>query len=355
MFTPQRTYDVKWALSTKQENGYGTLVTDNHIDHRVALIGTSVGERSRTSYSDADRFGKGHEFPTAFRELTRDLKLARTCDLSSLMAGWAGAFGMGSVTTTQPNPTNNPTAYQHVITFLDPVATGTKQCPVTTIFESVAPEGALQTRYESMALANFTISAKLREVGQLVMNWIGSGKETDGADANFPNLSPISILDAGGLTFQLGPIGAPVDISTRLQDFQVKVTQNLDVNNGYVPGGGIYRKRIWVGARNATFDATVYIDSNSTDIIDDWVNATLLEAHFNFDGDYITAGQPEKHSCHILFPAVRITAFPIGTTGDMLNYKISVTNTEVYKDVGATPNVPMQMTVINTEPSFLTT
>src|ERR1035441_10037528 len=108
MFTPQRTYDVKWGFSTKQEAAYGTLVADSHIDHAVAVIGTNVGELSRTQYSDAGRFGKGHEFPTLFRELTRDLKLSRTIDMSSLMAGWVAAFGMGNVGTTQPNPSNNP-------------------------------------------------------------------------------------------------------------------------------------------------------------------------------------------------------------------------------------------------------
>jgi hypothetical protein len=352
MFTPQRTYDVKWAFSTKQEAAYGTLVSDSHIDHAVGVIGTNVSEFSRTQYSDADRFGKGHEFPTLFRELTRDLKLSRTIDMSSLMAGWAAAFGMGNVVTTQPNSSNNPTAYQHVITFLN--ASSSKQAPVTTIYEQVTGQSSFERRLESMAVADFTISGRAREVCQLAVNLIGSGKETLGS-LSVPGLSPVSILDMGGMTFKLGPQGAALDLSSRLADFQVKVSQQLDANNGYVPGGGIYRKRMWVGARQPSFDATVFVDSAQSDIMDDWANGGLLEVSFTLSGDVILNGQPEVHSCAIKFPAARLTAVPISASGDLLVYRISATPQDVYKDAGGTPNEPLQITVVNTEPSYLTT
>ena len=146
-----------------------------------------------------------------------------------------------------------------------------------------------------------------------------------------------------------------MDLSARLADFQVKVSQQLDANNGYVPGGGIYRKRMWVGARQPGFDATVYVDSAQTDIIDDWTSAGLLEVSFTLTGDLILNGQPEAHSCAIKFPAARLSAAPISASGDLLVYRISATPQDVYKDAGGTPNEPLQITVVNTEPSYLTT
>ena len=351
-FQPQRTYDLTWAFSTKKQADYATLVANSDLTQHIAVIGSEVVELSRTSYSDAQQFGKGHEFPTLFRELTRETKFARTVDLSSLMAGWAAAFGMGNVVTSQPNAVNNPTAYRHVITFFN--ASAGKQVPVTTIYEQVIAQSTFERKIESLAVSDFTISGKAREVAQLQINLVGSGKTTNGS-VTVPALTPVSVFDMGNLSFHLGPQGAPLDLSERLSDFTVKVTQNLDLQNAYRPGGGIYASRMWVGARRATFDATIYIDSSNTDLVDDFVNGSLLEVSFKFTGDTILAGQPETHDCEIKFPAVRITAIPIAAQTDMLAYKISAGETDVYKDAGGTPNEPLQITVTTTVPSYLAT
>ena len=349
-FQPQRMHDVKWAFSNKQQADYATPVADNDLNQHVAVIGADVAELSRTSYSDAQQYGKGHEFPTLFRELTRETRLSRTLDLSSLMAGWAAAFGMGKAVTSQPNAANNPTACRHVFTFFD--ASVTKQVPVTTIYEQVLSRPALQRRLESLAVSDFTISGRSREVAQLQVNLAGSGKTTNGALA-VPALTPVSMFDMGNLTFRLGPQGAPLDLSQRLLDFTVRVTQNLDIENSYQPGGGIYASRMWAGVRRATFEAQVYIDSGSTDLIDDFVNGSLLEAAFKFTGDRILNGQPELHDCEIKFPALRITAIPMSIQGDLLIYKVSAGENDVFKDAGGTPNEPLQITVTNTAQSYL--
>jgi tail tube protein len=351
-FQPQRMYDVKWAFSNKKQVDYTTLVADNDLNQHLAVIGADVAEVGRTSYSDDKQYGKGHEFPTAFRELTREMKLSRTMDLSSLMAGWAAAFGMGNVVVSQPNPSNNPTAFRHVVTFFD--ASLGKQVPVTTIYEQVLAQPSFERRLESLAVSDFTITGKSREVAQLQLSFVGSGKTTNGS-MTVPSLTPVSVFDSGGLVFKLGPQGAPVDLSSRLLDFTVKVTQNLDLQNAYSPGGGLYASRMWAGARRATFDAQLHLDSANTDLLDDFINASLLEVSFKFSGDLILAGQPEKHDCEIKFPAVRISALPVSAQGDLLVYRISAGDTDVYKDAGGTPNEPLQITVTNTVPAYLGT
>lgn len=351
-FSPQRMHDVRWAFSNKQQADYATLVADNDLTQHIAIIGADVAEVSRTSYSNDKQYGKGHEFPTVFRELTRELRLARTMDLSSLMAGWVAAFGMGNVVTSQPNPTNNATAHRHVITFFD--ASAGKQVPVTTVYEQVLAQPSFERRLESQAVADFTISGRSREVAQLQIALVGSGKTTNGA-MTVPALTPVSVFDMGGLAFKLGPQGAPLDLSQRLLNFTVKATQNLDVQNAHTPGGGVYASRMWAGTRRATFDAEIFLDAASTDLIDDFVSASLLEVSFKFTGDRILQGQPEMHDCEIKFPAVRITALPISSQGDLLVYKISAGESDVYKDAGGTPNEPLQITVTNTTPGYLGT
>ena len=77
MFDPARIMDAKWAFSSKKQADYATLVTDANMSLCVPVIGTEVAEISRTQFTDEMRYGKGHEFATMQRELTRDIRYAR--------------------------------------------------------------------------------------------------------------------------------------------------------------------------------------------------------------------------------------------------------------------------------------
>src|ERR1035437_1790899 len=108
MFDPQRVMDAQWAFSGKKQTDYSTLVSDANMTKAVAVIGSEIADLSRTAFTDQARFGKGHEFPTLSRELTRDIKYARTFDLSSMTAGYLAGFGMGRVVTSQPAVSTDP-------------------------------------------------------------------------------------------------------------------------------------------------------------------------------------------------------------------------------------------------------
>lgn len=351
-FEPQRIHEVNWAFSTKKQASYTTLVPDASLDKRVAIIGADFGELAKVTLSDAARFGKGHEWPTTRRELARDLRLARTLDLSSLMFGWAAAFALGSVTSTQPAPATNPNFWQHVIKFS--AASASRQAPVTTIYEELSGQTALRRKLESLAVESFSISGRAREVAQLQVNLIGSGRITTGA-VTLPSLTSVSLLDLGGLLFKIGPQGAAVNIAERLLEFSVSVTQNTDADGGYHPGSGLYRNRLWFGNRRAAFSATVFVDSANTDLYDNWLNETIREVSVEFVGDLITAGQPETHGGVILFPALRLTAAQIGEANGMLIYRISAAEDDVYKGAGGNPDEPVQITVRNNISSYLAT
>ena len=350
-YEPQRIHEINWAFSTKKQANYSTLVADASLDQRVAMIGTDIADLSKTTLSDAARFGKGHEFPTTRRELARDLRLSRTLDLSSLMAAWAATFAMGSVTSVQPNPAGNPSAWRHTILFS--AASTSRQPPVTTIYEELWTQPPVQRKLESMALDSFAISGRAREVAQLSMNLVGSGKVTTGA-VTLPALSTVSLLDMGSAVFQIGALGAPAALTERLLEFSVSVAQNLDADAGYEPGGGLFRKKIFFTTRRPTFNATVEVDVANTDLYDDWLAENLREVKFKLVGDTIGPG-PETHDMEIHFPAVRLSAAQIGENSGRLVYRISAGEDDVYKGAGGTPDEPVQITVTNTTSSYLAT
>jgi len=166
MFEPQRTFDTTWAFSTKKESAYGAALADPDLNRRVVASAVEVGKISKLFRSDLDRFGKGHEFATELEELARDLRRATSFDASSLTLAWIAAFGMGKVETSQPNPSGNPAAYDHRITFADPAVS--KHAPTTTVYEELTAD--LKRRLVSLACNDFTLSGRAREPVQIAAN-----------------------------------------------------------------------------------------------------------------------------------------------------------------------------------------
>ena len=354
MFTPQRIHDIQWAFSTKRQANYATPVAT--LEKFIQVIGVpSIGEFDKTVLSDAQRYGRGFPYATSKRDLFYDTKMSRTMDLTSLMAGWAAAFGLGSISSTQPNVASNPTAYRHVITLLNTVAAGSKQLPITTIGEQISEADNLERTFEVMAVSDFTITGKNRELLQLQINLVGSGKITVG-EVTIPALTPVSPLDMGGMIFKVGTMGAPTDISARLEDFSFKFNAGIDLNNRWSPGSGKYASRHWVTVPRPTFDATVTMDQASSDMFDHMVANDILEVSFKAVGDVITVAQPETHDCEIKFPSVTLTTVKMEASGNWVAYKISVADDDIYQVAGSTPaNTPIQITVTNTEAAYLET
>lgn len=349
-YEPVRVYDVRWAFSTKKETAYGTLVADANLNKSVHVTAWELPRHTKELLSDLERFGKTHEWAEARRALTRDLQYTRAMELSSFMAGWAAAFGMGNVTSVQPNAGVNPTAWRHTVKFQ--AASTSKQPPVTTIYEEDWAQTAFRRKLESMALESFTIAGRNREPANLAMSFIGSGKVTTGA-VTLPALSALAFLDMGNMLFKIGPQGAAVDTSERLIEFSVTIGQALDAANGYFPGSGAVRKRIWFTRRTAALAFSVFADAANTDFKDLFENETLREISFKITGATIGPG-PEVHDCEIKFPGLKLVVEEDFVDGKVI-YRCTAGMDDIYKNVGGTPDEPAQIVVTNTEASYLTT
>ncbi len=345
MFEPQRSFDTTWLFSTKKETAYGTALADADLSRHVVASAVEVGKIAKFFRTDIDRFGKGHEFPTELNELARDLRRTTSFDASSLTLAWVAAFAMGKVASSQPNPGGNPSAYNHVITFADPAVS--KHAPTTTVYEELTAD--LKRRLVSLACNDFALSGRARDPAQVVANWIGSGQTVDGALTPLPALTAQSFFLGADTDVLLGPQGAPVSLKDRVLDWSVSVTQSLDADLGYHPGSGKFRGRIWYGPRRISA-ALTFFARQSDDIVTLFLNDTLRELQIQLNGDVIGPG-PEKHRAVIKLPAVRITAADDALEGNHVVYRIEINETGVLKQAGSEP---LEITVTNTEPSFLT-
>lgn len=347
MFEPQRAFDVTWLFSTKKESAYGTPLADANLTRRVVAPQVEAGKVAKLFRSDRERVGKGHEFATELEELARDLRRSAALDASSLTVAWVAAFGMGKVATTQPNPGGNPTAYDHAFTFADPAVS--KHAPTTTVYEELTAD--LKRRLVSLACNDFTLAGRGREPVELRASWMGSGATSDGAySGSLPALTAQSFLLGADADILFGPQGAPVSIKDRVLAWSVSVAQSLEADLGYYPGSGKFRGRLWYGLRRVTAALTLFA-KQTDDVLTLFLNDTVRELRINLTGDVIGPG-PEVHRALIVLPAVRLTALDDAVEGSHIVYRVEIGEAGVLKQAGLEP---LQITVTNTEPSFLTT
>lgn len=345
MFEPQRAFDVTWLFSSRRESAYGTPLADADLTRRVVAPAVELGKLSKLFRNDLDRFGKGHEFATELEELSRDLRRTTSFDASSLTVAWVCAFGMGRVATTQPNPTGNPTAFDHLFTFADPALS--KHAPTTTVYEELTAD--LRRRLVSLACNDLALSGRGRDPVQLTANWIGSGSTSDGVLTPLPALTPQSFFLGRDADVLFGPQGAPVSLRNRILDWSLSVTQNLESDLGYHPGSGLFRGRIWYGARRVSASLTLFAQETD-DLLSLFLADTVRELQINLTGDVIGAG-PEVHRVALRLPAVRITALDDALEGNHIVYRLEINEAGVLRQPGLEP---LEITVTNTEPSFLT-
>ncbi len=336
-FDPQRDFDVAWAFTTKKQTAYDTIRADVDLTLRTYFNALEFGAITQRKETDGAKFGKGHEFSTIVRNLSQDLRLARSFDLSSLMAGWVAAFGMGKVVTTGIGP------YVHTITFSDPPTDG-KDAPVTTIYEQLSD--GIKRKIHSAAVNDFSMSGQNQQLVQMALNLVGSGEVTSGA-VTLPGVTAISLFNGGDTTVKVGPQGAPVDISERILDWSFNVSQNLKDDLGYHPGSGLYRARIWLGKRTVSLSLRAFLD-DSSDMLDLFLANTLREVEIKNTID-------ANNELTVLFPGLRFTQYSTEVEDGILVHNLSTGDDGVFKDVSGTPNEPIQIIVKNDEATYLAT
>jgi hypothetical protein len=345
---PSHAYEMLWRFSTKRQTAIGTALADGNLPLSALVSGFDVGKLAHRMVPDAEKFGKGHPFATSHRKVAQMTSLQRTVELNDVLAGWTAAFCMGSVTTSQPNPGGNPTAFDHVIKWSNLAAS--KAMPFTTIHEK--PWAGLARKLPDMVVASFALSGRGQDAVQLSFQMMGSGRATDAAMTT-PTVSSAAYLDNGGAVIKLGPSGAAVDISNRVVEWSASVEANPDEQAGRFPSSGLYVGRWWYGAkRTAVPELTLLVNQGDADILDLFRDDTAQELQINLRGAAITGGQPEVYRMDLLWPEIHFTAAEDTLVDGKVALRLSPGQDGVFLKSGSEI---FQVTVTNTTSSYLTT
>ena len=336
-YEAQRTLDMQWAISTKKQSDYDTVITDTEIDTTHPIREANVAEITKELRSTKDTFGKGHEFATDTWEVAHSTMMSRSMDGSSFILGWALSLLLGKVTTTQPDGVGSANTYHHEMEFFDPPTAGTSSIPTTTIIERVST--GIKRNLPSMAMNSVTISAEGFETLNVACEMIGSGNVAT-SSKSMPSLPTLSYLASNYATIKLGD--SVEDVTTRVRSWSVAFNNNLKEARGYFPSSGLYRGRMEIGARSVIPSLVIDLDATS-DFYTDFLNNTELALDILCEGDF-TEGTDYKHYIRMRFPNLYYRAIPIEENDGYWTYSVTFDEeTVIYDDSEANPLVLVEV------------
>ena len=339
-YNAQRVEEGWWAFSVKKQSDYDTAVLDADLTYTHPVKDPKVADVTKEIRSDKSSFGKGHEFATNQWEVARDVKMSRNFDGSSLILGWALAFCLGKVVTTNPSGS----VYRHQMYFFDPDVESTCSLPVTSAVESVT--AGIKRILRGLAFSQVTLSAEGFEQINVAAEMIGSGF-TAASTLAIPSMPTLSYLASSAATIKLG--NAAEDISTRVRSWSVVFNNNPRVARGYFPGSGLYRGRMEIGSRTAIPSLVVDVDATD-DIMADFLAGTAIALEINCDG--ATIGGTYKHYLKIIFPDLYYRATPLEEKDGMYTYALNFDEESVMYNSSRT--VPLCEVIIqNQTPNYL--
>jgi hypothetical protein len=351
-FNWQRDIDINVAASSRKQGTIGTAHADGLLDEALRLVGPTIPVLSKEFRSDKG-YIKGLEWAGDLTDRRHDLRWSPSFDSSSWLLAWAYAFLLGDVTTSQPDIPNDPNAYLHVIIPTRP-PTDQPILPVTTV--SVQHLADVNQKFADLVAASVTLPGGNNSAALgLAVEWIGSGVVAAG-HASYPALTipELGLLFNSDMVISLGTEGSPVDISERIQEWSITITNNFKPDLAYYPGSGKFRGRFPHGARDATVQLGVF--AKDVDDIKTLFDGTATkEIKFLCLGDLTTGGttQANSHQIQLRFPATRIVTLEPDSGDEFRLWRLNVPPEGVF--LGSTLTEPFEIRVINEEPTFLAT
>lgn len=337
----ERVKNVEVAFTTKKQSAYGTENIDGDLTLSHLMEAPDIADRVPEVMPDDDRVGYNHEFSENQEIESWEVTRAFKFNLTSLMAGWIGAFGLGSVVTTQPDVGESPNTYDHTCKWS---TAASKQNPVTTFVEKVST--GIKRKIPDLAVATFEISGEGKQRIQGSVELVGSGR----SEASTLTM-PASVNQGGsflrmrGVNFQIGPSASEIDVSSRLKSWSWTGDLDLQLDDGYFPGSGLFRGRCEWGVRKSDLTFTLLLDSGSQEI-DDLEANNYLKLILLIQGDLIE--DTYYHQATLTLPRISYRAVQVGEEGPFLVYNVEC---NIHND--SVSGYPIEWVVRNDQPTYL--
>jgi hypothetical protein len=286
--------DIIFVASHKVQSAYGTRLANadfqTTVGKRLLLNTATLGDVRPSRSPGTPRAGSRTEHPIANVEKVTghdsSLSLAMDCDSMSLGLFLAHIFQ--DCDSTQEGAT---THYTHVMQCTDPLAvSGSRVSLVTSAYLDAgnSEAGRLQRILQDLAVTGVTISGRGKDIVSQAVDMIGSGREVTDQAITPSSLADVQEFANDGVKLEYGNKGGSLtDISDRLDTWSLRFNKQLASDQGYYPGSGLYRGRLWFIRRSFSIELGIYVNRANRDLIDDMKNRTEKEIKVTIDSGYL--------------------------------------------------------------------
>lgn len=266
-YEPQHPQLVKEVvLSRNKQNTFGTALGDAALTYRARPDISAWARIAKEFWSDIERAGKGHPWPTQRVEIARDTGFSIGGDLDTELAGIALMSIFHKVATSGVGP------FTHLFTY----ELATRIAPVTTIY--FADTADIKYKMQDLVGISLTISGSDRGPLQFQLELMGSGRHLDGAIGALPALAAQTLLLGSDTDILLGAPGASASIKERIRSWSAQFVSGAAHHRA--PGGGKFSSFAKIGLQRATVQLGIAA-KNVDDIRTLNLNDTLQELKIN--------------------------------------------------------------------------
>lgn len=254
-----------------EESAYGTAVARSYW---YEILGESI-----------QKMEERLESASLFRRGILNTKVAQgakfidgSVEFEAQFGGWLklAKHAFGQIDTTNPDPTNAPTAKQHKFSIANSLPTGLTM-EVYRGTESFVTEASKAFLYTGMKVNSMTFSAAVNEI--LKVSCALMGQDESRVAKGTPSFSSdkLAVYHQGNLTFG----GRPIDI----EEFSISLNNGLEMR----PKFGARTTREPSIASKVEVSGSFTCEFSGWNEYDDFINATDRALDIQFEGDNIGA------------------------------------------------------------------
>jgi len=199
------------------------------------LNATLANPRLNTE-TDAEEFGKGHEYPTKVFKTSWDVSGTIEKYLSAEFAAWVMAFGLGKVVKSGTTPN-----FTYTCTPLMPANGDAAELPYFSFVEQIRPGAGvvLDRMAVGCAVESWTLavgSGPGRANSKLTVEFVGSGKLTEPSAITLPAATAEKLLPSASLAVTIN--GVDYVKNKNIISLEATGKNNIRLDDGYYPGSG---------------------------------------------------------------------------------------------------------------------
>lgn len=309
------TQNMKTAIGFNKQAALQTALSAGSLV-RLAHTSGDFAFPKFISDNNRDDFGKGTPFATNTFPNRIDFDWPFNARLTSLNAAIICGFGLGTVVKTAAG-----SGFQYVCTPIN-AQTADPDMPSTSICQQLDESSghAIDILNAGCCVEQFGLSLKNgtgRDTSLITAQFVGSGKHAKPSSITIPSPATEHEMNLGTVTTL--SVRSVNYISNKLfVDSEITYKNNIQQDLGFFPGCGsqsgyAIRGRMLRGMPDLTFNMTVFINKDSTELTD-YLAQTEGAIQIIQAGDVIGAG-PETHKIQIDVPRMKFAAYDVQSVG----------------------------------------